>query len=56
MMGHRGKLSGEEWDAFSRRSRQLLGWGNGQIKKLKKAYAKRSRKRARFSAGSEVAD
>ena len=23
MMGHRGRSSGEEWDAFSRRSRHL---------------------------------
>ncbi len=43
MMGHRGKLSGSEWDAFSRKSRHLMRWRPGKIKALKRAFAKRMR-------------
>ena len=51
-MGNRGKLSAEEWDAFSRRSRPLIRWKPHQIKKLKRAFAKRVRVLARKEAAS----
>ena len=36
-----------ETDAFSHRSRSLISWAPGELKKLKRAYAKRLRKVAR---------
>jgi hypothetical protein len=47
MMGHREKLSANEWDAFSRKSRRLMRWGRGEIRKLKRAFAKRVRQQGR---------
>lgn len=50
MKGNRGKTSGEEYDAFSRRARQLLSWGRGEIKQLKRAFNKRIRREGRENA------
>lgn len=47
MMGNRGELSAPEWDAFSRRSRKMLHWRPGEIRKLKRAFAKRVRQEAK---------
>lgn len=44
MLGHRGKLTAAEWDAFSSKSRHILRWRSGEIAKLKRAYVKRARK------------
>jgi len=44
MMGNRGATTGAEHDAFSRRSRPLLSWGRGELRRLKRAFAKRSRR------------
>jgi hypothetical protein len=44
MLGHRGRLTAAEWDAFSLRSRHILHWRSGEIAKLKRAYVKRTRK------------
>ncbi len=46
MLGHRGRLTAAEWDAFSSRSRRILNWRSGEIAKLKRAYVKRTRKAA----------
>lgn len=56
MMGSRGGTTGSEVDAFSRRSRRLVRWARGQLKKLKRAFAKRSRRVARGSARSEASE
>lgn len=37
-------ISGDEADAFSRRWRRWVKWRPGQIKRLKRAYAKRVRR------------
>lgn len=48
MMGHRGNTNGVgDDDAFDRRARQALRWRRGQVRKIKRAYAKRQRKAAR---------
>ncbi len=44
MMGNRGAVNGDEGDAFSRKSRRLLYWKRGQLRKLKRAFSKRMRK------------
>jgi len=49
MMGNRGSSNGNECDAFSRRTRCMLSWGRGELKKVKRAFAKRSRQIARRS-------
>jgi hypothetical protein len=36
--------SGDEYDAFSGKSRSFHNWKSGQIKKLKRAYNKRLRR------------
>lgn len=46
MMGNRGSSNGIECDAFSRCSRRMLSWGRGELKKVKRAFAKRSRQAA----------
>lgn len=43
MMGNRGSASGSECDAFSRRSRRMLSWRRGELRRLKRAFAKRVR-------------
>lgn len=48
MMRHREKLHGaDEWDAFSRRSRRMLGWKRGELRRIKRGAAKRARKAAK---------
>jgi hypothetical protein len=47
MMGSRGCRGGDECDAFSRRSRHILGWKRGELGVIKRRYSKRTRKAAR---------
>jgi hypothetical protein len=54
MMGSRGCRSGDEVDALSRRSRRLLGWRPGEVKRIKRSYWKRARKTARLVAAVEA--
>lgn len=49
MTGSRGKYSGDEADAFSRRSRYVLTWRADEAKRIKSGFAKRSRIAARVS-------
>ncbi len=54
MMGHREKLkSGDEWDAFSRRSRKMLSWPSGALRKIKRAFWKRQRSRERAALAEQ---
>ena len=46
MMGNRGSASGIEVDAFSRKSRNLLRWGRGELRRIKRAFSKRQRRAA----------
>lgn len=46
MMGNRGTANGDERDAFSRRSRHLISWRRGELKKIKRRFSKRIRKTA----------
>lgn len=48
MMGNRGCADGDECDAFSRRSRRLLSWRSGELRKIKRRFSKRMRKQARL--------
>jgi len=43
---------GDEWDALSKRSRKLLGWGRGKLKKIKRRYNKRFRQQGKLNNGS----
>ena len=54
MMGSRGKLSASEWDAFSRRSRKLLRWRPGEIKKLKREFSSRVRAEGKREAERQL--
>lgn len=57
MMGHKERLSGgDEWDAFHRRSRQMLGSFRrpGIAKKAKALFARRVRRLARLDAAAEA--
>ena len=55
MNGNRGCRGGDEFDAFSRRWRQLLIWRRGELRKIKRGFSKRMRKdaKARLSNASE---
>ena len=48
MMGNRGTANGDEWDAFSRRSRRLLRWRAGELKMIKRRFSRRMRKQAKL--------
>jgi hypothetical protein len=48
-MGNRGNANGMECDAFSRRSRRMLAWRGGELRKIKRAFAKRARQTVRRS-------
>lgn len=49
MMGNRGTANGDEQDAFSRRSRRLIRWKAGEVKRIKRGYSRRMRKSARLA-------
>lgn len=49
MMGNRGAANGDEQDAFSHRSRRIITWRRGELRKIKRGYSKRMRKDARLS-------
>lgn len=49
MMGSKGSANGIECDAFSRRSRRMLSWNRGELRNVKRAFAKRARRMARLS-------
>ena len=51
MMGNRGSRNGIECDAFSRRSRHMLSWKRGEVRRIKRAFAKRIRKSGRLDHG-----
>jgi hypothetical protein len=50
MMGNRGNASGIDVDAFSRKSRGVLRWRRGEIRKVKRAFSKRMRQIGRREA------
>ncbi|WP_414130171.1 hypothetical protein [Rhizobium jaguaris] len=50
-MGTKGASSGDEHNAFSRRSRRMLAWGRGELKKIKRGFWKRQRKAAKADRG-----
>jgi len=55
MMGSRGTVNGDEWDAFSRRIRRITSWGRGTLKKVKRNFWKRERRSAARRARDEAA-
>ncbi len=46
-MGQKGAVGGDELDAFGRKSRHILSWKRGLLRRLKRQFAKRQRKAAR---------
>jgi hypothetical protein len=51
MMGHREHLrNGDEWDAFSRRARRIVGFGRGVLGRIKRSFHKRTRRNAKIEA------
>lgn len=54
MMGNRGKTNADEWDAFSRRSRRLLHWKPGELRQIKRLFARKQRLRAERQIKNEV--
>jgi hypothetical protein len=55
MRNDRLKLSGAEQDAFSRRSRRLLVWKRGELRGIKRRFARRSRRSVRIATAKELA-
>jgi len=53
MMGSRGRLTGDEFDAFTR-WRRLLNWHRGALKKVKRSFAKRTRKAAKHGLREDI--
>lgn len=54
MMGHRQKLNGDGFDAFTR-WRHMLAWRPGALAKIKRRHAKRDRKAAKAETRRELA-
>ncbi len=52
MIGNRVYKGGDECDAFSRRSRGLIRWKRGELKKIKRRFSKRMRKIAKARLGN----
>mgnify|MGYP001766477135 CR=1 FL=1 len=55
MMGNKGTVEGDEYDAFSRRARRIVPWGRGRLKKVKRKFWKRERRSAARRARDEAA-
>ena len=55
-MGTRAKLSAVEWDAFSRRSRRMIHWAQGETKRIKRAFWQRQRAAERTEMPRKLAD
>lgn len=49
MMGKRGRTNQDEHDAFSRWWRRQLRWRPGELKQIKRAFAKKVRQSVRRS-------
>jgi hypothetical protein len=49
MMGSRGKYNGYESEAFDRRYRRFYVWSRGELKRFKRAFARRQRQAAKIS-------
>lgn len=47
MIGRIPFISGDEWDALSRRSKGLLSWRRGERRKIKRGYRRRERRLGR---------
>jgi hypothetical protein len=56
MLGNRGSSDGIECDAFSRRSWRMLSWRRGDLRKIKRAFSKRTRKRARLAVEESTSE
>lgn len=54
MMGNRGSADGTERDAFSQRSRRVLSWCPGELRRIKRQFSKRTRRAARLEAAQEA--
>lgn len=54
MMGSRGYVGGDERDAFSRRSRRILGWKKGELRAIKRRFWKRARKSVRREIAASI--
>jgi len=48
MMGNKGMVGGDEYEALSRKSRQLIHWKRGEIARIKRGFWKRTRKLGKF--------
>jgi anionic cell wall polymer biosynthesis LytR-Cps2A-Psr (LCP) family protein len=46
MMGHRSRLNGDEWDAFTRWRKRLF-WQPGELRRIKRQHSKRQRRLAK---------
>lgn len=55
MLGNRGSSDGIETDAFSRKSRAMLHWQRGELRRIKRAFSKRQRKIGKQLIANQVA-
>lgn len=56
MMGSKGTVNGDEYEAFSRKSRHMIHWKRGELAKIKRAFWKRMRKLGRFDLRDSAKD
>jgi hypothetical protein len=54
MMGSRGYKGADECDAFSRKSRNIIGWKRGELRVIKRRFWKRLRKSTHKSTFAAV--
>lgn len=54
MMGNKGMVGGDEYEALSRKSRRLINWKKGEIAKIKRKFWKRARKLGKFDLRREA--
>lgn len=55
MMGNKGTVGGDEYEALSRRSRRLIHWKTDEVAKIKRKFWKRTRKLGKIDLRKEPA-
>ncbi|SDE25484.1 hypothetical protein SAMN05421720_1052 [Rhodospira trueperi] len=56
MMGHRDPTSQDEYDAFNRKGRRFIQWRRGEVRTIKRRFARRMRRVGRAATRAQVRD
>jgi hypothetical protein len=54
VMGNRGPVDKEEYDAFDRQARRMVSWPRGHLRLIKRRYQKRMRVAAKLASACKA--